>query len=300
MDQVTIADLRKYMLDEVTRAFGFPKKGIVRSLIGGLFYFPADRSAKIAVNIDQIVAQQGVQVACRNLLSQFTEGLEVHGIENIPVSGPLLIACNHPGAADSLAVVANVPRDDIKVVVSGVPILESLPSVAPYLIFAPAGAHQRMNTARKMIRHLGDQGALVVFATGRVDPDPDILPGAEKALEEWSASLEIVMRRVPETRLLPTIISGVLSPIALQVPFIRLQKEAWKQRRLAEYFQLVGQLFFPGRFRISPRVTFGRPLTRAELLSTTSSISFMEAVIENAKNLLKIHQDTIGKSKIIG
>ena len=291
MDQVSIGDLRKYILDEVTYAFGFPKKGLARLFVGGVFHYPANRFARLTAEFDKTLSEQGFQTACDNLLSQFTDSLQVEGVENIPKDGPLLVACNHPGAFDSVVLASSVPRTDVKGVVSGVPLLDQLPTVSPYLILAPADTHERMKTVRLMIRHLRGGGALLIFASGRVDPDPAVLEGAHQALNDWSPSLEIAMRRVPETRLVPAIISGVLSPNALRIPLVRLQKEAWKQRRLAEYFQVAGQLLFPSRFRFNPRITFGKPLTIFDLRRNHPSSSVMMAIIEHAKELLDQHQE---------
>ena len=293
--------LRDYILDEVAKAFGFSDRGLARSLLGAIFYYAANRFALLAAEIDQSVAESDLQTASGGLLRGFAKTVIVRGQENIPSEGPVLIACNHPGAFDSVAMAAKVPRNDIKMVVSGVPFLESLPNLTPYLIYAPGDTHERMKALRAVIRQLKVGGAVVIFASGRVDPDPQVLPGAKEALMDWSPSLEIILRRAPETQLLPVIISGVLSPASLRIPIIRFQKEAWKQRRLAEYFQVVGQLLFPKRFRFRPRISFGMPLTLADLTNSVDGTTrrrrgeaqsdIMRAIYEHAAQLLDRHQD---------
>jgi hypothetical protein len=157
-----------------------------------------------------------------------------------------------------------------------------------------------MKAVRMIIRHLKAGGAVLIFASGRVDPDPGVLPGAKEALQDWSPSLDIILRRVPATLLQPVIISGVLSAAALKIPIIRIQKEAWKQRRLAEYFQVAGQLTFPQQFRFNPRISFGCPLSISELVSAehlstdlpphSARSELMSAIFENAEQLLDRHQ----------
>jgi hypothetical protein len=291
-DLQNVAILRNYILDEVTKAFGFSDDGLPRSLLGGVFRSPAHRFARMAIEFDQGIARQGLQLASGELLSHFVEAVQVQNIANVPADGPLLVACNHPGAFDSVVVAANLARADLKVVVSGVPFLHSLPALKPHLIYAPADVHDRMTAVRQMIRHMREGGAVLIFASGRVDPDPAVLPGAYQALQHWSPSIEIVLRRAPETQLLPTMISGVLSPAALKLPFIRLQKEAWKQRRLAEYFQVAGQLYFPRRFRFNPRLTFGTPLTLSDLRANSSASGVMAAIAEQARHVLDRHLES--------
>ncbi len=68
----------------------------------------------------------------------------------------------------------------------------------------------RANAVRRSIQHLKDGGAVLIFPSGQIDPDPAVLPGAREALEKWSKSIAIMLRRVPETRLVSAITSGVL------------------------------------------------------------------------------------------
>jgi len=232
-----------------------------------------------------------------------SDTVTVFGAENIPSAGPLLVVCNHPGAFDSAVMSATLPRKDLKVLVSGVPFLYNLPNLAPYLIYAPGDTYDRMKALRLMMRHLKKGGAILSFASGKVDPDPQVLPGAKEALGEWSPSLEIILRRVPETKLLPAIISGVLSKTAIRVPIIRIQKESWKQRRLAEYFQIAGQILFPKQFLFKPSVSFGHPMMLSEIESIKTTIAgygddgstsrVMMTIRNNAIQLLDQHNKNI-------
>jgi hypothetical protein len=289
LDSKLVAALRRSILDEASKAFGFSDRGLARAILGGVFYVPARHFARLAAEIDQKAARHGLQSAAGELLSRYALSLRVHGQENIPPEGPLLLACNHPGAFDSVAMITTLSRKDLKIVVSGAQFLHSLPTLRKHFIFVPKDAQARVQTVRLMIRHLHSGGAVLVFASGVVDPDPAVLPGAWDAMGGWSPSLEIVLRRVPQARLLPAIISGVLSPAALRLPIIRIQKEAWKQRRLAEYFQVSGQMIFPRRFRFSPCISFGLPLSAAEMRQSDPAMGVMGTIIEQARLLLDRH-----------
>ena len=96
-----------------------------------------------------------------------------------------------------------------------------------------------------------------------MDPDPDLLPGAEQAQKSWSPSLELALRRVPETQLVVSIVSGVLARSCLQNPLTRLAGEDWRRRKLAEFLQVGQQVAFSRKFGLNVRVSFGAPVTAA-------------------------------------
>jgi hypothetical protein len=50
----------------------------------------------------------------------------------------LLVAANHPGAADGLVIAAALRRDDLKVVISDVPFTRAVPYGRKYLIYTPS------------------------------------------------------------------------------------------------------------------------------------------------------------------
>lgn len=288
-DALQISILNSHITDEIFAAFGFETTSLARKLLWPLFWPPAELFARIIGDVEQNVAQFGMAEAARRLLPRFVDGVEVIGAENIPSQGPLLVASNHPGAYDSVAIIANLPRADLKVVVSDVPLLRSLTALDKRLIYTPEGGHGRMTALRNMIRHLQAGGAVLIFATGFVDPDPAVLPGAEEKLADWSPSLELALQHVPEAKILPTIVSGVLSSDSLRSPLLRIQKEAWRQRKLAEFLQVIQQLVFHRDYGLTPRISFGEPLTAQELVERSPSGKVRPEIISQAVNLLTRH-----------
>jgi hypothetical protein len=129
----------------------------------------------------------------------------------------------------------------------------------------------------------------MLFPTGILDPDPAILPGAEKALENWSKSLEIFLRSVPETKVLVTIVSGVLAQECLRHPLTKLRRTFWHQQRIAEYIQVSQSVFSQRRFDLTPRVTFAEPVTVDELRSESESKGVTEAIVDRARQVLVDH-----------
>lgn len=284
-----VATLRRHILDEVVWAMGFKAGSWQRRVLGPLFWWPANRFAHILAGFEQQVAREGLTEAARQLMLPFVDSIDVRGAETIPSSGPLLIVSNHPGAYDLACIVASANRDDLKIVVSTVPLVRHLPCVDSHLIPVTREAHEGMRGVRQAIRHLQSGGAVQVFPSGIVDPDPDLLPGASEALETWSSSVDLMLKKAPDTQLLVTIVSGVLSPGWLNSPITRLQKEVWRQRKLAEFFQIMQQLLFPGSLKLRPRVSFAPPLPAAILLEQTGRGRVHHLVVERAQALLLTH-----------
>ena len=224
------------------------------------------------------------------LLSQLVTGVTVRGAEAIPLTGPLIVVSNHPGAYDSVAILASLPpRTDQMIVASDVPFLRRLPAIGAHTIYVSPDPHARMGVIRAMIRHLETGGALMTFGSGLVDPDPDLLPGAAEALETWYDSLAIVLRRVPETRLVLSIVSSVVAPQYMRSPLTRLKQDGWERRKLAEFLQIGSQLMFSKKATVTPRVSFSRPIRAADIPAEPGQPITMRPIIERAKALLAEH-----------
>jgi hypothetical protein len=259
----TVAQLSRAISTEILVAAGLPRTSRLQALLRPLVWLPAHRFARLAAEFDRRVALSGWTAAVRWALALCVDGIETHGTEQIPASGPLVIASNHPGSYDGLAIAATLVRDDFKVIVSDVPFLRGMVATAPHLIYMTHDAHVRMGIVRESVRHLRAGGALLVYATGVVDPDPALLPGARESLQSWSPSLALFLRQVPEAVLLPTIVSGVLAPSCYRHPLTRLRKDQRSKQFLAEFIQVGQQVLFDRRFPLTPKVRFAAPLTAA-------------------------------------
>lgn len=285
-----IQTLTASITDEIFKALGVSPSGGLRTFLGPLFKRPAERFAQLAAAFDQQVARSGIIEAARWMLPRFTEKIMTHGAEHIPSHGPLLITTNHPGTYDVLVIAANLPRKDLKIVAAGIPFVQSLPHARDHLIFATTDTHQRMSVARSAIRHLNDGGALLICPSGTIDPDPAIMPGAHQAIETWSPSVELFLRRVPQTTLLLTIVSHVLLADYLRNPLTRLRKLTRDRQRIAEFIQVIQQMVLDQRLKLTPTVSFGKPLTYPELRAgIDSSITVLQGIIHKAQQLLTDH-----------
>ncbi|MCP4164990.1 MAG: hypothetical protein GY759_03730 [Chloroflexi bacterium] len=284
-----VEGVRQHVVDEMVKAFGFPLHGWQHAVLSPFLWLPSRYFSTLAVGFDRAVEQQGFDIACRQLLRRFVENVRVRGDTQIPENGPLLIISNHPGAYDAPLIAASLPRSDLKIITSTVPFVQDLPFAGRHAIEITRDPYDAMRGLRVSIKHLQQGGALLILATGVVDPDPDVLPGAHEALDDWSASMAILLKKVPETKVVVTIVSGVLSPRWLSSPLTRIQKEVWRQRKLAEIFQVVQQLLLPGSLMLQPRLSFAPPRSASDLADDPNAVH--QAIIDQAHGLLTEHMD---------
>lgn len=285
---VDIDSLTQNILDEVFRVFKQSPESWVRRTFGPGLYLPAHHFASLAASFDRYVADYGFGEAARRIISKYIQGYEALNTENIPQEGPLLITSNHPGTIDSLVISASVPRPDLKIVATGIPFITGLRNAADHLIYTPRkGVHERMMVVREAISHLKDGGAVLIFPSGRIDPDPAHSPEAAADLGRWSHSVELMLKQVPQTQVLLTVVSDVLSAGWRWNPMVRLMGDELKQRTVAEFLQVVQALIFPYINRLTPRVTFADPLTTDDLASVGDGI--LDEMIERTRSLMEAH-----------
>jgi hypothetical protein len=284
-DRQDVAAYREKITDEICRALGFSPAGAARRLLGPLFRYPAGRFAGIIARADDEIRSSGLSGGARSVLADFSLKPAVRGAESIPRDGPLLIVSNHPGAYDSLAIMASVPRKDLKVVISDVGFTRAFAAAREYYIYAPRDTAGRMKALRASIGHLAGGGALLLYAHVDVEPDPETSPGAREALEDWSRSIEIILRRVPDTRLQVSIASGILMPRFLNSPLVRIRRTAPQRQKLAEFLQVSWQMVRPRSVQPKIHLSFSAPVEGRELPRD----GLMPAVVAMAERLLEDH-----------
>lgn len=272
---------------------GIDRRPRLKRIISPLFRPIGHRFAAILAEFEYETGKQGFQSAVKRLLPRFVNSVQMQGDELLPPSGPLLLASNHPAAYDAFLLAAALPRDDLRILATDIKLVDHMPFTKEHFIFiGPAGApdrFQRMSAVRLALRHLRNGGCLLVFPSGLVDPDPAISDGAVEALQQWRPSLELFIRKVPECRIVLTIVSGVLSRRWLKSPVTRLRKEPHNRQKVAEIFQVIEQLLFPGRLLLNPNISFSRSYYVDDLLPEDSG-SLMPLLIDQAERLLVDHQ----------
>jgi len=290
MQVANVSTLTREITLEILNAFGLPRSRWAEKTIGSLFTKPATKFSQVMASLDQNLAAYGVREAARRLLTVFVDDATVTGVENIPTQGPLLITSNHPGTVDSVAISAYVPRDDLKVFVGEIPFLDNLPNVREVLIFSDkTHTNARATALRRSIEHLKNNGALLIFPTGQIDPDPAVLPGAGEALEKWSRSIALMLRKVPHANILPTITSGVLAKESIKTPFAILRKEGVSKRRIMEFIQTMRQILSGERFGLTPRISFAPPVSFNDVGHSGDTEQMIREIVDKAKHLLAQH-----------
>lgn len=270
MPEPEIADvsvMTTRLVEEVFNALGFSKTGFACKYFGWTIRPIAKRLAVMLVPIDQDLGKYGSQVAAKNFLPPFVNEIKSRGAELIPTTGPVIVASNHPGAYDSMAIVSQIPRPDATFIISDIPLVKFMPNASKHAYFATSDSNTRTNAVRETIRLLERGGCLVIFATGLIDPDPEVWgeEAAHQEIEGWSSSLELFLKKVPETKLIVTIASGVLDPAWAKSRSIRIAKPGLERRRLAEFGQVISQLLRPGRKKYNPHISFAPPVTLDDL-----------------------------------
>jgi len=281
--------LRQAILQEFFGLLGLAEKHPLRRVLEHLLGPTFGRFTDLAAEFDGHVAHLGLPAAIRRFLPRFVDGVTAFGADLLPRAGPLLLVSNHPGAYDVFASLAQLSRPDVRVVVSEISILRRLPAAGPHFILTGQTEYSRMAAARCAVRHLQAGGVLFIFPGRLVDPDPAFMPGAAAALQRWSPSLELFLRRAPETQVVPIVASGVLSPAWLRSPVTRLRQDPIDRQKVAEAAQVVQQLIWPGSLRFHPLITFGPPLAAADLLRPDAPTPPLQAIVDHQRTLLALH-----------
>jgi len=285
-----VEQLTRTITDEAIKAMGTSPASLPGKALARLVRPVAYRFARLMATFDQDVGQLGTAKAARNILPRFVEGCRQFGAGQIPSTGPLLVASNHPGAMDAMVILAALPRTDVKFIVSDVPFLHALPHSREHLAYAALDMGERLGAIREMIQHLRNGGTVIIYPGGHLDPDPALMPGgAAERLNGWSRSVALLLRHAPETRFVATIASGVLEPRFLSHPLTRLAPEGWERQKLAEILQIAPQLLFQTRYSVNPRVTFGEPVTIATLRDQSAQQDLQQAIVAHARQVLTVH-----------
>jgi hypothetical protein len=211
---------------------------------------PARRFARKVRNFDNLAGRDGLRAAGQYILNLFTREVQAEGVDHLPLQGPLIVASNHPGMTDAMALWTSIPRDDLKIIAADRDLLRYLPNIRPHLILMTAGS---ISAFREAKRHLLGGGCLLTFPAGKIEPDPSVRSGARESLGDWSSGTVLLAQRVTGTVLVPAFVQGVISREATQHPLLRyLQDE--KDR---DWAAATLQILLPKYRRLKVSVKFG-------------------------------------------
>ena len=276
--------------EEIFKAAKIPEIKLLRRAIQPFIKLPVRRFSEFIARIDALIEKFGFVYASRIALKGLCQDLTSLGAEKIPLKGPLIIASNHPGAYDGFVIISQLPRNDFKVLVSGIPFFKNLPNASQHTIYSTHDPRVRMEAVRKSIRHLENGGSIIIFPSGRIDPDPSIFPDPEKDLKRWSRSIGVFMKKVPASKLVLAITSGVLSEKYLHHPFPKLFRNDHERRRIMEFMQVIKQMVREEPVDLFPKITFGSPIF-SNALNNTEDQDIDNLILSQAVQLLKFHKE---------
>ncbi len=150
-----------------------------------------------------------------------------------------------------------------------------------------------MIALRNAIKHLQQGGALLLFGAGSIQVDPAVYPQqAFDELDAWSASIEIMLRKVPETNLSLAMTSGVVLKRFAHSLVARMRRKPLDQRRLAEFYQIICQMLSPKAVKVDAHLTISEMLGVEDLWRANKHL--MVAIRQAARQLLADHLATWG------
>ncbi len=290
----SVETLSEGLIGEIFKAIGLAEHGWARRQFGGLFRKAADRLSATGMTFDQLCATRGFAAAAEWALTNWCTDIQARGVEHVPPDGPLLVISNHPGTYDALVIASRLRREDLHLISSDILFLKQLPHVVHHFFFIDMDPSVRAAAMRQGIRHLEDGGALLLYGTGEIDPDPSLFEEADRHIGFWSRSIELFLRRVPETRVLLSVVSHAVSPRWAHSPVGWFRRQPLDKRRIIEFGQVLQQLFFPGTLYLSPRVSFAPPMRADESPLRAGKPGILQNIIAREKQLMAEHLAAFG------
>lgn len=281
--------LSRSLVVELAGSIGFRDSRLIQNIVWPIFRPATDALARIGLTFDRNVLQFGFSKAMGIALEDFATSVRARGTENVPPQGPLLVVSNHPGTYDSLVIASGLQRDDLNFISGDIPFLRKLPHAHTHFFCISEEGNGRMLAARKAIRYLKQGGAMLLYGLGQIDPDPAVYADASSHLDRWSPSIDLFLKAVPDTRILLTMVSHVVSSKWRNSILYRLRSDPVDRRRLVEFGQVIYQLLFPRRLMSSPCISFAPPASADELLRESGTGRVLPAVIARGKALLAEH-----------
>jgi hypothetical protein len=254
-DPVLARKLKFDIIGEILKAIKWPDTKVLRFLISSIVGLPTRRFAEIMADFDRVIGEKGLRFASDHLLEKLINIVTEIGVEMIPSEGPTIIASNHPGTYDALAILSQLPREDVKIIVGSNPFFCDMPNGRKFLIFATRKQNERFEVIRQAIHHLQKGGLLLIFPAGHIDPDPAIFEVAEERFQNWSRSLTVFLRKVPQTKLILAVTSGVITKEYINHPLPNLFK-GHERRRIIEFMQVIKQMIFHQTKDLNPKICF--------------------------------------------
>lgn len=289
LTDIGVEPLSETLIGEIFKAVGLAEDGWARHRFGLLFRRATDRLSQIGVTFDRLCDTDGFAQAAEWALTNWCKGILARGVDTVPDREPLLVVSNHPGTYDALVITSRLKREDLRIFSSDIPFLKLLPHASRHFVFLNDMTQTRAQAAREGIRHLEHGGAVLIYGSGQIDPDPALSEEAPQHVDRWSRSIELFLRHVPDTKLLLSVVSHAISPRWARSPLAWFRRLPLDKRRLVEFGQVIQQLLFPGSLYLSPRLSLGEPIATDDLRAEVSDTDLLTDIIAREKALISEH-----------
>jgi 1-acyl-sn-glycerol-3-phosphate acyltransferase len=226
----------------------------------------------------------------------YVRDVRVHGCENIPPTGSTLFLSNHPGMADTISLFVAINRLDLNIIALHRPFLAALVNVTHNLFYISDDASERMRAVRQVSAHLKNGGAALTFPAGKIEPDPEVYPGALDSLHDWTDSAGVFMRFVPQTKIVPVMVSGVIWERTAHHWLTRFKRVREDRERLAAALQLLAMIMRDVR-PTTVHVRFAKPITVEEVGSTDTQ-AIHKVILERMRGLIETNPQDEGVSAL--
>ncbi|MDQ2914292.1 MAG: 1-acyl-sn-glycerol-3-phosphate acyltransferase [Chloroflexota bacterium] len=216
----------------------------------------ANRVAGRFVTYDRALGD-GLRHGSAWIVDDATGGLAVEGRERVPARGPLLVVANHPGLSDAVGLLTALGRDDAWIVTANYPFLRAMRLASRRFLFVSEDRADRLSAFRSIVARLRAGETVIVFPAGGLELDPALSrDSALASLATWSRSIEMLERVARGTLVVPSVVSGVVSPTAFDHPLAKRRRVLRERQRMATLLQLA----LPA-YRSHPvSIRFGAPI----------------------------------------
>lgn len=277
-----VAALAEINIDDMLKAWGLHEVRTGRGLLRAVCRPSAAGFARQILAFDQVVGEQDLPGGGRLLCQVFTGGVQAAGLSHIPPAGPLLVLSNHPGLADTVALFAAIARRDLRVIALDRPFLKAIPHTASRLFLLPDDPNLRAGITRSVANYLRKGGAALTFPAGEIEPDPLAQPGAVDSLANWSESIGLFARLIPQMQIVVAMVGGVFNPAALRHPLTRLRRRPQDRELLGAALQVA----WKGYQNNIVQVAFSVPLLASDLTAQNSTPAGITSQITHAARRL--------------
>jgi hypothetical protein len=290
----SLSQLTEINLEDLVNSVGWQENPTLSKAMRIIFHKPAEKFARQMLAFDQKVGETDLTAASRIMLKRYVKDVRVYGSDNIPANGTVLVLSNHPGMTDTLCLFAAINRPDLRIIALDRPFLQSLPNLSRHQFFVSEEPSERMSAVRKTAAHLRNHGAVLTFPAGKIEPDPDVYPGALESLDAWTDSAGVFMRFAPETMIVPILVRNVLWKKAVKNPITKLKQDRVGREKLGAAIQLMFQVIFD-LHPVAVRVQIGAPIIQAEK-GSPDMMALHAAVLSRMKSLIENPPEGVGIS----